>query len=347
MKCPKCNYENDNKCKFCINCGYPLQIVSITPELQPVKPRKPWYKRWWIWFLMGMGTLTLFVFGRTVFLNSIHTNKSNTSDETDIVAEDIIDNMIDNGYEEVSASVLYNHCEDYKGKNIITAVKVTNDAYHTLYSDIDEDDFLASLCFSFDSDTESKKAKVGDYAIIAGTGDGYSIIGQYRDFRECKLIDTGEQARIEYDKLVREAIDTEKKIQSEAEEKAASEKKEFISSCKKIDYIDLVRNPDKHKGENFEFTGKVIQFQSDFGENNYFMLMEVTKTENEYLGDMYDDIVYFTLELPKGTDRLLENDIVTVWGTCEGSKEYTALLGNQNFVPAVAVKYFELVKHDD
>lgn len=61
MKCPKCNFENDNKCKFCINCGYPLQTVSVIPELQPVKPRKPWYKRWWIWVLMALGTFMLMV----------------------------------------------------------------------------------------------------------------------------------------------------------------------------------------------------------------------------------------------------------------------------------------------
>lgn len=280
--------------------------------------------------------------------NEAHTDKPiEKPTEAETTAEDIIKQIVDNGYEEVSASVLYNHCEDYKGKNIVTAIKVTNTAYHTLYSDIDEKDFLASLAFDFENDSESKKAKEGDFAVIAGTGDGYSIIGKYREFRKCRVIVTGDQAEIEYDKLVRDAIDTEKKKQEASDEKANAEKEEFMDSCKTIDYVELVRNPDKHKGENFKFTGKVLQFQSDSGKNKYFMLMEVTKTENEYLGDLYDDIVYFTLELPEGADRLIKNDIVTVWGTCEGSKEYTAILGNQHFVPSISVKYYELKEHVD
>lgn len=34
MRCPKCNTENENEAKFCVNCGSPLKNLPIKPKKQ-------------------------------------------------------------------------------------------------------------------------------------------------------------------------------------------------------------------------------------------------------------------------------------------------------------------------
>jgi|GEM_PF-1752518 hypothetical protein len=80
MYCPKCGQQQSDNAKFCNNCGKVLQAqqppiqnqpaVTATPvspppinqiPVQPApKRRKPWYKRWWIWVIIGFfGTAVL------------------------------------------------------------------------------------------------------------------------------------------------------------------------------------------------------------------------------------------------------------------------------------------------
>lgn len=372
MKCPKCNFENDNKCKFCINCGYPLQTVSVIPELQPVKPRKPWYKRWWIWLLMGIGTIiVLFCSMCTCAMvmprglkstpdsalkkpvSQIEESAENTSEpeklnekptEAELTAEDIIKQIVDNGYEEVSASVLYNHYEDYKGKKVVTSILVTSTAYNTLYSEINKDTLFSKLYFNFDKGSDTKGAKEGDYVIVLGVGDGKSILGDYREYKNCYVAAIGEQAQIEYDKLAREAIEAEKKKQAEAEEKLKEEKENYIDSCREIDYETLSRNPDKYKGEHFKLTGQVIQvLDSDSWFNDATTLrINITKEESEYIDDWWKDTIVATVVIPKGADRILEDDVITFYGDCDGLYTYTSILGQKVSLPKIDIKYFEI-----
>lgn len=68
MKCSNCGNEIMNGDKFCQKCGLPVKTTtsqqvqqpnSNQQPLQPQKPQKAWYKKWWIWFLMGLGTIVL------------------------------------------------------------------------------------------------------------------------------------------------------------------------------------------------------------------------------------------------------------------------------------------------
>ena len=81
MYCPNCGQQQSDDTKFCSNCGADLQTVkqepnptpppaavNQNPAPQPVqqpiqqpiqqpaqpKPKKPWYKKWWIWVIVGV-----------------------------------------------------------------------------------------------------------------------------------------------------------------------------------------------------------------------------------------------------------------------------------------------------
>lgn len=382
MNCPKCNFQNKENSKFCEQCGYPLPTQNPIPPVPPVPPepkrKKPWYTRWWIWVLMGIGTIFLLFCSTCTCAMFMPESLKSTPDsvakqaesqsvkptekptekekpaekekptekptEKEMTSEEIINQIVNSGFEEVSASVLYNHYEDYKDKKVVTAILVTDTAYKTLYSDIDNDGSSSELYFSFDKSSDMNEAKEGSYAIVFGVGDEISTFGSHKKFKNCYVAATGEQAKIEYDKLAREALNAEKKKQAEAEEKVKKEKEDYIKSCKTIDYKTLSRNPDKYKGEHFKLTGQVIQvLDSDSWFSDATTLrINITKHDNEYVDDWWEDTIVATVVIPKGADRILENDIITFYGDCDGLYTYTSVLKQKISLPKIDIKYFEV-----
>ena len=115
--------------------------------------------------------------------------------------------------------------------------------------------------------------------------------------------------------------------------------KEFKKSCVEVKYEDLARNPDNYKGQNLVFTGEVIQCEQSYETNCY---ARVNVTLNEY--DYYEDTIYVTFELPEGADKILEEDIVKLYGVCQGAETYTSIFGESITIPSLDAAYVELVK---
>lgn len=122
----------------------------------------------------------------------------------------------------------------------------------------------------------------------------------------------------------------------------AQTEQEFKDSCSTISFEDLSRNPDKYKGNNYKFTGQVIQVQEGWFDT-VDLRINVTKEEFEYIDDvMWTDTIYATVTIPEGADNLLEDDVITFWGTCDGNYSYTSVLGNQISLPKIDIEYYEL-----
>lgn len=126
-------------------------------------------------------------------------------------------------------------------------------------------------------------------------------------------------------------------------EDPAKVESEFKDSCETIDFETLSRNPDKYKGNNYKFTGEVIQVQESSWGDTVDLRINITKEEFEYIDDvMWTDTIYATVEIPEGEDKILEDDILTFWGTCEGDYTYETVLGNSITLPKISIKYYEL-----
>lgn len=117
---------------------------------------------------------------------------------------------------------------------------------------------------------------------------------------------------------------------------------QYKNSCKQMTYKDLSRNPDKYKGQKLTFTGEVIQVLEDehFLDDNITVDLRINVTKDEY--DFWDDTIYATVELPKGSDRILEDDIITIWGECDGKYTYDSVLGSSVTLPKISIKYFKV-----
>ena len=122
---------------------------------------------------------------------------------------------------------------------------------------------------------------------------------------------------------------------------------EFKESCIYINYENLVRYPNKYKGDNLVFTGEIYQVdESSFedvegGENLVFLIIDVT----DYGSDRYsysENLVAAVISIPKNKERLLEGDTIRFWGTGTGTYSYETILGSNATLPSVDIKYYEL-----
>ena len=119
---------------------------------------------------------------------------------------------------------------------------------------------------------------------------------------------------------------------------------DFKTSCETIDYDDVSRNPSSYEGKRMVIGGTVVQVQEDEallsdditvslrvaedGDNNKIWFVNYTRTDpNE--------------------GRVLEDDYITVYGTCNGLRSYTSVLGSEITIPEVNAKYIANGKVDE
>lgn len=116
-------------------------------------------------------------------------------------------------------------------------------------------------------------------------------------------------------------------------------KEEYIASCENVAYEDIARNPAKQTGKNAVFTGEVVQVIEGDG---LTVALRVNTYADDFLGYI-DDTIYVEYTRKSNTeDRILEDDIVTMYGEVKGTKTYTTVLGNQVTIPYLAAKYIEI-----
>ena len=147
-----------------------------------------------------------------------------------------------------------------------------------------------------------------------------------------------EEQRIQREKKAEEErIKKEKETIEEQKRKEKEEKKNFKDSCKSYTYKEIARNPDKYKGKNIKFTGKVIQVMEGMF-NSVTLRIDMTKDEYGY----YDDTIYATYTYSEGENKILEDDIVTVYGICQGTTSYESIFGATVTLPQIDIKYLTI-----
>lgn len=142
----------------------------------------------------------------------------------------------------------------------------------------------------------------------------------------------------EEEKTARLQAEKNAKVKAEAEEKVKkqTEEKDFKEECEVYTYEQLARNPDKIKGKKVKLTGQVIQVMQ--GVSSVELRINITKEDYGY----YDDTIY-ALYIPKvGEDKILEEDVITVWGIAQGDYSYTSILGSSITLPFVNIHYVEI-----
>ncbi len=108
---------------------------------------------------------------------------------------------------------------------------------------------------------------------------------------------------------------------------------QFKSACESPSYEDVARDPDNWEGHKVAFTGKVIQVMQDG--NSYTLRVNVTK--GSY--GIWSDTILVSYKAGAGDSRILEDDVMTFYGTMNGMYSYKSVLGATVTVPLLVATY--------
>lgn len=156
--------------------------------------------------------------------------------------------------------------------------------------------------------------------------------------------DTAEADRVAQEAVRRKKEQVEQQKQKLEEQKkqeqAKKDKENFIASCIEVSYKDLARNPNTYIGKKLKITVEIQQvISSGFSTNAY----RCYEDYDIHSGATYlDKEWYVEYYLSDDESRILEDDIVTFYGTYDGtSKLERALTGVTDYVPTLKAEYYE------
>ena len=140
-----------------------------------------------------------------------------------------------------------------------------------------------------------------------------------------------EKKRIEEEEAAKKAAEEEAAAQAAAEEQAAREAEEAKGYETGITYEQLARTPDEYKGKKVKFKGKVIQVLDGGSEVN--IRLAVNSDYDTVLLGYYDASIV--------SSRVLEDDVITIYGVSGGLHSYQSTFGGTITIPLVKVDKIE------
>ncbi|MFS0863143.1 toxin regulator [Fredinandcohnia sp. 179-A 10B2 NHS] len=136
-----------------------------------------------------------------------------------------------------------------------------------------------------------------------------------------------EEKRLAEEKAKKEAEEAAK-AKAEAEEKAKAEAKAKQGYETGVTYDQLARTPDDYMFEKVKFKGKVVQVMEGDG------MTQIRLAVN----DNYDTILFGEYDSSVVSSRILEDDVITIYGTSTGLITYESTMGGNISIPGVLIE---------
>lgn len=124
-----------------------------------------------------------------------------------------------------------------------------------------------------------------------------------------------------------QSLDVVEEVQNAV--KAEQSKNEYSAD---YTYDQLARNPDTYIGEKIKIAGKVLQAETD----GSFAYARVAMNSN------YDTVIFVTYDSDLISYRLLEDDIINVYGLSLGTYSYEAVSGATITIPWINADIIEM-----
>ncbi len=125
-------------------------------------------------------------------------------------------------------------------------------------------------------------------------------------------------------------------LEEEFEKSAAEVKSDYISNCANYTYNEISRNPDNYKGKYAHFKGEIIQSMESG--DSYTFRVNVSRTSYGWT----DTILVSYTKKEASESRLLEDDVVDLYGILGGTYTYETVMGNEMTIPLLYAEYVEL-----
>jgi hypothetical protein len=189
---------------------------------------------------------------------------------------------------------------------------------------------------------ESAKAQAAELA--AAKTAGYKTVAEYHAAQEAERQKREDQER-------QAAADAERERQAAAELKTATalgyvdaqayrvalaERAELQRQAVNVGYDDLARNPTQHMGQIVHLIGHVVQVV--YGGDRVVLRIEISRS----VYGNWTNVIFCDYQRVSPTEpRILENDVVELWGVSEGITSYDAILGQTIEIPRVSAKFIQ------
>lgn len=99
-----------------------------------------------------------------------------------------------------------------------------------------------------------------------------------------------------------------------------------------ITYDTLARTPDEHIGNKVTLSGEIVQVIEGDDASQYRMAVDQD----------YDKMVLIEVPTNQLSSRILENDLITIYGVSQGTVDYESTIGGTITIPAITVDKFEV-----
>lgn len=266
------------------------------------------YKKWWFWAIIIVIVLTAFV---------LQYNPN--------ISKEVTSNTEENKEESQNykfySSMFKNNSKE-KIDKIITSEFITDEELKNIYKEREVENNNCESYKIWVFSNEEKAKDVNNYEIAEVKKENNNII----------VTNVAEEKR----KAEQEA--EAKKKQEEDIARKEQEETEFKASCQTYTFEQMARNPENFKGTNVKVVGEVVQ--ALYGSSGVDLRVNITKQGN--YSTYYTDTIYVVYYPENGEDKILEDDIVTIYGTSQGDYSYTSTIGSQVTLPLVYGKYIEI-----
>ena len=112
---------------------------------------------------------------------------------------------------------------------------------------------------------------------------------------------------------------------------------DYKSGCAEYNYEAIARNPEKVKGEYAKLTGKVVWAY----EEDKKVELHVNITHGEDGSYKHPVYVSYTRDSEE-EDRILEDDLITIYGKLAGTENFTSTSGERSTMPKILAEYIDV-----
>lgn len=209
----------------------------------------------------------------------------------------------------------------------LSACGVSQNDYDAL---AEENAFLQEQLESMEAEVKSLQVKYDSEKERLQT-DLESIQAEYDSYKaemepfETLSVAEAEARQIEADRIIAEQKAAEEaSAAAEAAALAAEEAKGYETG---VTYDNIARTPDEYEGKKVKFKGKVIQLIEN--SDSIQIRLAINKDYNKVVFCEYDPSIV--------DSRVLEDDIITIYGVSANTISYQSTLGGQITIPAIIV----------
>ena len=196
--------------------------------------------------------------------------------------------------------------------------------------------FIFVIAFSLMGDSDSSNS--------SSVEESTQIVSEIESEKE---IDTKEDSKKDSkQESTEKKDDKEDKKESTKPKKEKSEKairKEFIDSCEELNYKKIARNPDDYIGKNFKVNVQIFSVSEETWLTDSYMKAYTADEDGYY----FDKMIYIFDEQDENSSyygNVLEDDIITVYGTFEGMEDTKNYLNGETSKDiALHMKYAKLI----